>query len=183
MRWPQPPARRSSPSSLRPNAIEPVPEMSTTPQPAGLPAYSAAIASPVTSTRVDGPASCVRIARPRSRSAGRSPPAHESTIATAVASPSDSASAAPIEPAGSGDESRLAPPPAPRPTTDPSRSTAKARVFDAPASIPIATAAIRGGGSRRRTRPAWLRSRSAGYWGARESGMPRGSRTRRPRGR
>src|SRR5207237_249591 len=72
------------------------------------------MASWVTSMRTAGPTSCVRIARPRSRSAGRSPPEHERTTATGIAPASDSASAAPIDPAGSGDESRFAPPPASR---------------------------------------------------------------------
>src|SRR6266705_2255716 len=35
--------------------------------------------------RTAGPTSCVRIARPRSRSAGRSPPEHERTTATGIA--------------------------------------------------------------------------------------------------
>src|SRR5436309_818436 len=110
--------------------------MSTTPQPAGFPAYRAAIASCVTRRRAPAGATRARSSRPRSRWALRSPPAADSTIASASRPPRASFSAAPMEPCGSDDASRFAPPPAPRPTTSPPRSTAKARVFVAPASMP-----------------------------------------------
>src|SRR5688500_4727001 len=80
-----------------------------------------------------------RISTPRARSASRSPPAQDSTTASAVRPASASCSAAAYEPPGSGEVRRLPPPPAPRPTVAPSRVTANARVLLAPASSPTTT--------------------------------------------
>src|SRR5260370_33439465 len=89
-------------------------------------------------TRSCAPAGATRARSSRAgwRSALRSPPAAERTIASAARPPRAALSAALIEPSGSAEARRLAPPPAPRPTTSPLRFTAKARVFVAPASIP-----------------------------------------------
>src|SRR5687768_6420531 len=86
-----------------------------------------------------------RISTPRARSASRSPPAQDSTTASAVRPASASCSAAAYEPPGSGEVRRLPPPPAPRPTVAPSRVTANARVLLAPASRPTTRPLIRAG--------------------------------------
>src|SRR5688572_22035786 len=86
-----------------------------------------------------------RSSTPRARSASRSPPAQESTTASAVRPASASCSAAAYEPPGSGEVRRLPPPPAPRPTVAPSRVTANARVLLAPASRPTTRPLIRAG--------------------------------------
>src|SRR5687768_283764 len=86
-----------------------------------------------------------RISTPRARSTSRSPPAQDSTTASAVRPASASCSAAAYEPPGSGEVRRLPPPPAPRPTVAPSRVTANARVLLAPASRPTTMSLTRAG--------------------------------------